>query len=322
MEHVFPDATYKRIFGLKGSKDIAFVDSLVEGLAAIDDTLLPAPLPHPFAKHIAMGAESIESLLANIENGEGDNQAEAIDALAHIFLYTGAPVDAAVRLRKVMHKSDDAEVKGQCIKCLAIGKDTDLIEQQLKLLGDDDPGMVASAARLLGFANCEAALPALRALLSPERMFESRGVIWALGEIGHSDALDELEFSLANGFRTVECLIAIGKIGSITSIPKLTPMIISGLPEQRDAAYRSLSMILDENRDLVSDVLRKELSGLIIGQLSDVNLPLSGSTRFHMCLSLARLGEKLDEARVKRFLNIELKEKDASKMAAFFMRKK
>jgi len=321
MDHVFPDATYKRIFGLKKSKDIAFVDEIVNGLAAIDDTLLPAPLPHPFATAIAAGKDGIDSLLDDIESNDGENRADAIDALAHIFLYTGAPAAAATRLRKVMNASDDGEVVAQCVKCLAIGKDRDLIMQQLQLLDDDDPGMVASAARLLGFAQWEEAVPLLVSLLSPQRMFESRSIIWALGEIGHADAIDQLEFALGNSFRTVECMIALGKIGSLGSIPKLTPMIISGLPEQRDAAYRALSMILDVNRDAPMDGLRAELSGLITGQLNDADLDLPGSTRFHMCLSLARLGEKLDEARVKKYLKLELSKDDASKMAAFFMRK-
>jgi hypothetical protein len=38
--------------------------------------------------------------------------------------------------------------------------------------------------------------------------------------------------------------------------------------------------------------------------LADPHAPLSGSTRFHMLLCLARLGTRLDESRVKRYLGV------------------
>jgi hypothetical protein len=323
----FPDETYRQVFGLKKQKDIEFAETIVGALSQIDRGLLPASAGHPLAGLIAAGTDSLEQLVTMVENGDEQQVLDGIDALSHVFLYTDVPVWAVKRLRSVMNTAGVTEHNPEKVallaKCLAIGGDLELLQHQLRLLADEDPGVVATAARLIGLGRYEPAVPVLRELVSPDRLYESRAVIWALGEIGSRDALNQLEYALASGFRTVDCMIAMGKIGTLTSIPKLTPMMLSGLPEQRDAAYRALAMILDKNRGLIRHLepLPSELTRLITQQLNDADLPLSGSVRFHMCLCLARLGEKLDAARVRKYLNLSLDEKEASDMAGFFMRK-
>jgi hypothetical protein len=323
----YSERTYKQLFGIKKAKDIEFADDLVGALGRIDRALLPPAATHPLAGLIAAGLSSVEQLVDIIDAGEEQNQLDAIDAIAHILLYAPAPDAVVKRLRSRLHKAGVAEQNPDKVallaKCLALGKDEELLRHQLLLLGDEDPGLVASAARLLGLGGYVPAVPALVALLSPDRLFESRMVIWALGEIGAVEALPQLEYALGSAFRTVDCLIAMGKIGSLTSLPMLTPMIVSGLPEQRDAAYRALAMILDKNRASLASLapMPEELARLVLHQLSDADLELSGATRFHMCLCLARLGMRLDTARVRRFLRLHLEEGEATKMASFFMRK-
>jgi len=160
-------------------------------------------------------------------------------------------------------------------------------------------------------------------LVSPDRIFESRAVIWALGEIGERDSLRALEYALSSGFRSVDAMIAMGKIGELTSIPKLVPMMVAGLSEQRDAAYRALAMILNNNRELAkeTEALKLQIVPIIMQQFADGELPKSGSMRFHMCLCLARLGEKLDTARVKQFLNLGLSDDEAGHMIGLFGRR-
>jgi HEAT repeat protein len=311
----FDEATYVRSFGLKKKADREFVEGIIAALGKIDRALLPPPAEHPLAALISQGPQAIDQLLDLVEKGDERKQRDALDALAHVLLGT-QDRGARERLKQVLKATDDVEVAALLEKTLAIAGDDATLIEQMRRLSDEDPAMVASAARLLGFGRYRPAVPVLKGLVSPERFYESRWVIWALGEIGDPAALPALEIALAHAFRVVDCLIAIGKIGQIVSIPKLTPHL-TGISEQKDAAVRALAMILDKNREDVRwmGALRDQLAGMIERDLADPDAPLSGSTRFHMLLCLARLGHKLDESRVKRYLGVGIDEADARHVA-------
>lgn len=305
------DVTMTRVLGLKKQAERDFVEALVAALGKMDRALLPPPATHPFASLIAQGPRGIDPLLEVFEkshaSGDTHQMANALDALAHVLLGT-RDTGAQERLKAALKTTEEVEVAALLEKTLAIAGDDQTLVEQLKRLGDDDPAIVATAARLLGFGRYRPAVPALKALVSPERFYESRWVIWALGEIGDPSALPALEIALAHAFRVVDCLIAIGKIGQLTSIPALTPHLVAGVSEQKDAAVRALAMILDKNRDEARYIgaLRDQLASMIERDLADPNAPLSASTRFHMLLCLGRLGHKLDESRVKKYLGVSL----------------
>lgn len=307
---LFDDAAWVRTLGLRKKGERDFVGGLVEALRQLDRALLPAPASHPLASLIAQGPRSIDPLLDFVEKGDERRSKDALDALAHILVGTSSAdagsKGARARLRAALGKTKQAEVAALLEKTLAVAGDEDTLIEQVKRLGDEDPAVVATAARLLGFGRYRRAVPILKGLVSPERFYESRWVIWALGEIGDAEALPALEIALAHAFRVVDCLIAIGKIGRVTSIPVLTPHLVSGFPEQKDAAVRALAMILDKNRGdaVVMGPLRAQLAGLLERDLADASAPLSTSTRFHMLLCLGRLGVKLDEARVRKYLAV------------------
>lgn len=322
-QSLFPEAAYQRLLGLNDAKDIRFAEQVVGTLQRIDRGLLPPAAEHPLGHLIAQGQAALPQLLDLVDRGSEREALDALDALAHVLLYAPLPEPLLPRLRHQLELDQSPDRRALVAKCLAIGRDQAFLTEQLKLLADPDPGAVATAARLLGFGRFAPALPLLRELVSPTRVYESRYVIWALGEIGMREALPTLELALGSAFRVVDCLIAMGKIADLTSIPRVTPMIVDGLPEQRDAAYRALAMILDRHRDLLAVLpeLSKELGGLVLHQFADDKLKLSGSTRFHMCLCLARLGHKLDAGTVRRYLRIDLEDSEAGGMASYFMRR-
>lgn len=324
----FEPETFRHFFGLNEDKDIAFADGMVSALQKIDRGLLPPAAVHPYAGLISIGTAGVSELIGVVENGDRQERLDGLDALAHILAYAPASTETLDRLKQLLNQvgqeGHDDELAALLSKTIALGKDEAFLHAQFVNLASDDPGLIATSARLLGFGKYEPAVPVLNALVSPERFYESRYVIWALGEIGSDAALPILGYSLAAGFRAVDCMIAMGKIRDISSIPKLTPMILQGLPEQRDAAYRALSMILAEHREFVQSLEHtcKEFAQLIIGQFEDDRLELSGSTRFHMALCLARLGQKLEIGQLRRYLGTEMDEREASDMQAFFMRKR
>ncbi len=168
----------------------------------------------------------------------------------------------------------------------------------------------------------EMALVAPRpALVSPARFVESRAVLWALGEIGDPAALPALQRAVAHAFRVVDAVVALGKIGDVAAVGTITPLLLSGTPEERDAGYRALAWIFDRHRAdraALAELFRT-LRGLIETQLA-ADEPLSGSTRFHMLLCLARMGVVLDEPRVRQHLRLGVDD-DVAPLAQFFARR-
>jgi hypothetical protein len=329
-----PEETWTDLFGLSKRSDREFGDRLVTALSKIDRGLLPPASSHPFEGFIARGTEALPELLTMLETGTEREWFNALDAVAHICFAitsagsdgaTGGAVDGAIigRLRAQLKRPDlSIDQLALVTKTLAIARDHGVLHEQLHRLADSDPGVVASAARLLGLGRYAPASRILRELVSPERFYESRAVIWALGELGDPDVLPTLYRALAQAFRVVDCTIAIGKLGQLTSVGQLTPLVLVGAPEQRDAAVRALAMILDHHRHEQKPLgdLFASLKGLIEAQLGS-GMALSGSTRFHMLLCLARMGVTLDEPRIRRSLQLGIDD-DAAAVASVFHKKR
>lgn len=321
MMQAFSEDAYRNKLGLKNPKEVGLAEEIVQALGEMDRALLPAAAGHPLGEYIARGNEAVPQLCDMLNEEDLRTTYDAMDALAHIFVYAKASDETILRIRPFL-ASEDLMLSTLTAKVLAIGNDEPFLHEQLSRLADEDPGLVATAARLLGLGRYKPAVPVLRALVSPDRIYESRDVIWALGEIGDPDALTTLNYALGSAFRTVDCLIAIGKIGRVTSIPKIMPMIQTGLAEQRDAAYRALAMVLapQENRELVQRIedLTTNLPKLIRGQLQALADDLSVATRFHMMLCLARLGCKLDSGEFRTYLGMSLQKQQMTGVQAFF----
>jgi HEAT repeat protein len=327
-----PEETLRDVFGLKTRADRAFADKLVTTLQKIDRGLLPPASTHPYEQHIAEGRAGIAPLLALLSSGNEQAWFNALDALAHVCFALSAgdsddnapvPIEVYEALRTQLRRSDiNAEHQALVVKTLAIARDPVVLREQLTRLTDPDPGVVAAAARLLGLGRFQPAARVLRELISPERFYESRAVIWALGEIGDPEVLPALYRALAQAFRVVDVAIAIGKIGQLSSVGQLTPLVLQGADEQRDAGYRALAMILDHHRNEQKPLaeLFSSLRGFIEAQLGS-GMALSGSTRFHMLLCLARMGFALDAARVRRYLQLGVDD-DAVGVASLFQKRR
>lgn len=319
---VFSNDTYKKVFGFKEQSEIDFAENLVHSLQKVDPTLLPMPDSHPYAHLIARGVEAFPELLMILESGIAPAKLDSLEAIGQVFLKHPQHAPTLSKLKELLKQEDySSQLKAHIAKTIAIGGDDEFLREQTNRLADEDPAMVAMAARFLGYGAYAPALPALRALVSPARIYESRYVIWAIGEIGMPDALPELEYSLEQGFRSVDCMIAIGKIGMITSVPKLMVFFQNGLPEQKDAAFRAFAMILHANRDYPEALrpLADMFVPQILDQLAKLHNKLDAPTRFHMLLCLSRLNHKMEHSLIRKYLGIDMGEKKAGDLAAFFM---
>ena len=320
MDPAFDEGSYARIFGLRKKSDRDFAEGLVQALQKIDPALLPPPTSTPLSPELSTAG--IPHLLFQVENQRGQSRDAALEALAHVLFDTPADAATISALRGLLAASTEPGLSAELAKTLAIAQDPIFLQEQLRRLGDPDPGVVAAAARLVGFGRYRAAVAVLKGLVSPERFVESRWAIWALGEIADPAALPTLQIALSQCFHVVDCLIAIGKIGELSSLPALTPHLVQGLPEQKDAAVRALAMLLDRHREgEVGLAVRAELAGFFERDLAE-STTLWKSTRFYMLLCLARMGLKLDEARVRRYLGVTLDDNDARHIKSLVERKK
>lgn len=321
----FSHNTYQDILQLNDEKQIQFANELALALQAIDPALLPIQSTHPFSEHIRSGGQKNFELIQIAAQKKLSPQVrlQSLDALGYIYLKKVANKQEIVEIKNMLSSEKNNIIKISIAKCLALSRDETFLIEQTKLLDDNDPAVVAAAATLLGFGRYLRALPVLTALVSPFRLFESTSVIWAIGEIRSKDALPVLERALKESFRTNECLIAIGKIGELTSVVNLAPFLLSGLLNQKEAAYQALANLLHHNSDAPNllKILGEELIQAIQNQLEKKIHNDSIKTRFYMLLCLARLGHHLEPTKIKHYLELYLNKDEVGNIARYFLRR-
>lgn len=317
-EHFSPEL-YRTFFGVQDKKDIEFAEEMLDALGEIDRALVPRPGTHPYMEYITQGAAAIPALLRYLKTPmEGTAKGDVLDALAYIFLNTQAPQEAVSAIRGYLSH----EVFGPlAARTLAIGQDEAFLTDMMAGFTSDDPGEVASTAMLMGYGRFRPALPALLGLLSPMRFVESRAILWALGEMAAEEAIPLLTRCLADAFRPIDALMALGKIGNIGTLGLLIPYIMKGETESRQTALCALSMILEKNNDAPQAMqeLRPSLSTLLQQiAINDENR----TARFYAMLSLSRLGEKMDQAHIRQALDMSISQRQMSSFEQFFVRGK
>lgn len=289
-------------FGLSEAKDVAYAEQLLASLAHVEQTHIRKIGSNKFHHN-----SSIAQLIDVLKRGSESESLEALDELSHIFLtYKDS---AAVSILKLRLKEETSSLLcGALARTIAISQDREFLFEQLGRLADEDPGVVAGAAQLLGYGRMSDAVDALCSLLSPTRIYESRDVIWALGEIGDRKALKYLDRCFQESFRVSDVIIAMGKIGCVTSIPKILLLTVAGIDEQKESAYRALAMILqaNEKEDAVIQSLAEEISAMIYGQLTQEHKQLDWDTRFFMLICLSRLAKKINRSEIRRYLELSI----------------
>jgi HEAT repeat protein len=292
---------------------------MLEALEAIDRALVPRAGTHPYIQEITKGNQAIPDLLAYLKKPmDGTDQSDVFDALAYIFINSPASPKVIAALRPYLN---DPELGPLAARTLAIGQDRDFLIDMMNGFTSEDPAEVAASAMLMGYGRFEPAVPLLLELLSPTRFIESRAILWALGEIGSEEAIPYITRALAENFRPIDALMAIGKIGNIGTVGLITPYILQGETESRITALRALSMVLSRYSDATEAMaeIRPSLSDILRHiALEDANR----TARFYALLSLARLGEKMRPDKIRQALDMSISEEQLSSFQRFFVRKK
>lgn len=313
----FEPEIYRTFFGVENEEDIHFAEDMLTTLGEIDRALVPRGQTHPYIDWIRKGAQGEADLLKFLQKPmTGTAVGDVLDALGFIFVHTPASDAARNAIRSYLGHPSFADIAA---RTLALGGDEAFLTDLMSGLASDDPGEVASAALLMGYGRFQPAIPLLTELISPMRFIESRAVIWALGELKANEAIPQLTRCLADSFRPIDAMIALGKIGNPATSNLLIPYIIQGHTEAREIALRALSMLLAQNAEYP-----EVLSGLsevfteILSHISQEDP--SRTARFYALLALGRLGQKMKQDLIRKALGMSLREDEMSSFQNFFMR--
>ncbi|MFK8051971.1 MAG: HEAT repeat domain-containing protein [Woeseiaceae bacterium] len=214
-------------------------------------------------------ADSIKDLLQAVRDDDWWVRARAADALAEI----GGPrvVDAVMKLIK----DEDQEIRRAAIEILNATKDPRAYEQLLAATKDED-------------------------------WWVRERAVDALAEIGDTRALPTLASLLGQNEKSDPTVVrALGKLGNMSVVPKILPMMDKGGREIRVEAMKAVAMLVDEGN---AKAVRNRLEEIQEGgdkQLSEAaDLAMETlETRFSDAVrEQDRKAEKLSEGQAKTLL--------------------
>ena len=314
---VLPSIFIAELLGAGGAAEVKFTDQVATALAKISPELLPQIDSHPLADTIARGAGALDELCAQLAAGDDEEQqALIIDAICAIIVKDYATETAVATLQTVMRDSESALLASNAARGLALAGEAGFLELQRGLLLSDSPSDQRIAAKLVGYGKYDRAVPQLRALLRPDHLAVLSAAVWALGEIGSDAALADLHAMLDAHVQSVAVIEALGKIGAVTSLPRLLSLLTEGDGEQSEKAAQAIAKIVRANDgriaiDAVDNALRIALERMI--DSSD-----KPKTVFFCIVAYGLLGGHLTPQRIIKGLGAGLAKEDVGAIAAFY----
>jgi len=304
----FSHSDYETLFALTDAGQVAYAEELLFSLSQTKQSEIQFDQSHPFAELIIQGKKAFAALIQRAQNGLASERLDAIDALSYILLESKIDGHEIEQLRRLLASEKDKTVLIALAKTLAIAQDFSFLREQLARLTDDDPAIVAAAAQLLGYGRMQQAIEPLCALLSPSRIYESRHIIWALGEIGDRAALPYLHRCIHQSFRVNDALIALGKIACLSSISVVFSQVLIGTSQTKECGYRALARILEAHRkeEAIIRIFNEEFGNIVDSQLQHEYLALNWETRFFMIICLARFGRSMQPSFLRRYLDLSI----------------
>lgn len=287
----------------------------LNAVSDIGEDLIPEFLDHPYANHIMAGPIAFDDLMKRLDSAGNDTEtAEIVDAICEIIeRYTETP-EVVAKLRSLSTHPSDLVV-ACTFRGLALARDEEFLSYQHQILGSDRPEFVRSAVIFIGLGRYERALPTLLSLIRPSNMSMVPSILWALGEIASEATLPTLHAMLEERIMAMDVIVALGKIGSASSIPLLLGVLSFGTVGERECAARAVGLIALQNAGDLGPELEDGAKKVL---LRIIDSDPDRRTRYFALTAYAYLGGKLPQNRVFRSLGAELPDTDVPPMAAFF----
>jgi HEAT repeat protein len=293
------------------------VERVIEALQRFAPELLPDDLagrePTKFASH-----DIPQLILAAEREIDEGIRALVIDTLADRIDEAGATPDVRAFLWETMRKATSRVLRSTTAKALAVARDEVFLGKVRSSLATANLVDLRLAALMIGFAKDAESLPRLLELLSLERLAACDAIIWAIGEIGSSEALPILHSFLAMHIFSVEAAQAIGAIGDPLSIVPLLEAVMFDDPALHAAAMQALVRIIHRLGD--ASTLEAEIIGAITSVLDHL-IDRAGTpiARYYALVAYGLLGGQLHPNRIMAALGAVLPKEQMSKMSAFFV---
>lgn len=314
-DSALPSWFVAQLLGLDDEQHRTFGQQIITALEKIDPDLAPKLLHHPLAADISKGVASYPKLLERFAQADDEEErAYTLDAIAEIASRAYATKEVIAALEKILGEAKSDRLASIAARALACGKSAPFLEHQHNVLMTKSPSELGIAARLLGYGKYEKAAPALLDRLTPDNAMAAEAIIWALGEIGHEEAVPKLHTLLTQFGLTDDVLIALGKIGSRASVVRLTPVLLEGLPDQREQAAEALARIAKKHGGTFGDPGLDQTMRAVLEKVIDGDS--NRGARFHAIVAYSRLGGHLDPKRILAALGAGLSKKEIDAVGA------
>jgi hypothetical protein len=267
------------------------------------------------------GAVGWPRLLTALGAADKETRVDALVTIGRMFETHGTD-DAALR-HVVTHAKgirDEGLGPERQAACFALGRSRDpsLMTSFLPLLAAASPSAVNLAAFVLGYARWGNALTPLIAVVEKNRRSTVAAAIWALGQLGDARALAALLPMLHRGENDAWIVGALGDIGSPAALDAIAPLLVSQVTNTRFLAVAAISAIVDHTKERSA---RREMAWLAPTLRAAAKDPFPPVAVFAM-LILAELGQRIDEADLKRALELAAPDTPFSNAEVFYLGKR
>ncbi len=263
------------------------------------------------------GQEAYTELFKALEDTDEGERIDALLSLGRLFSVYGADGDniKAVMAHLETVPQGFGPERHAGLFALGSGGDSDFFEGFLPMLSSDNSYATNIALFLFGYGKWTDAVPFIRFIVNQNAKKTAPAAIWALGQIGRGDTLDLLLPMLRSGTNIEWIVGALGDIGDIGALEDLTSHLEHEKVDIRLSAMMSIFAIVGQNKD---SKVRREFHW-IAAALRKAGKDAFPPVALFALLTLAELGQGVEQEDVMRVFEMEAQNGDASGTSGLYL---